>query len=345
MAEHRIRDRRPNLVSGLALGVGALAGFPFLGSRAGGTILSRLGTRREQEADDEFVDQQEAIADRLNLGQNEAFDQLEEGVGQISATNLARSEKFFGSQRARFSSIADPAIARADELAGQFGDIETEGRALTASLDVGQQAREDRVLQDQLGRSQDLVRRQGELGEAEVAEIIRQFQAAQGIQRGRLAGRGFGGTSVGASILESGTRAQAGSVALARERLAGQSIGLQERADADRSALLVSQTGQTLAQEAAGGEFNLGLARDRIGAEEGALQFRTDLGFAGLSEEERALQTLQEDRTRFGLAPAEAAIRRSDADIALNTVGIQRERPISGRFRRSASLSTIDRLE
>ena len=67
MAEHRIRDRRPNLFRALGVGASLLSGGSLLGMRSIGTILGFAGTRRGQEDIDEHQEQQEAEADRLNV--------------------------------------------------------------------------------------------------------------------------------------------------------------------------------------------------------------------------------------------------------------------------------------
>lgn len=275
------------------------------GSQLFGAVSSFFLAGQQQEREDEFKKEQEGRFAEIQGLLGPELDTLLADTIRIADRVLIESEQFLGGAGDRFRATTDPLVSRANELAGQFVGVETEGRTQGAGLLADQRAFESRILSEHEG-----------LGDVERQELNRRFGALGRTQQARLAGVGLGGTTAAASV--------AGGVERARSRDLGL---LNENLRRDRIDLSRELGTETLSTLDLVNQRNLELSRDRIGAAGQALGFRTQVAGAGLEFEDRAFADLQDTRLTTGLLPATTALAGAERRVDILTEDVIFEAP------------------
>lgn len=265
----------------------------FLGSQVVGGLFGLAQAAREDKRKEQFRQEQLARADEARGFLFEPLDRLLADTERFASESLAFSEDFLGSAGSRFAEVADP-------LRGMIRGRTQAGIAGANELVRFQQEREQRLLAEQAG-----------LGEAERAELNRQFRNLEQTERSRLGGLGFSGSAV-SSVASGARRAGAADLSLLNERLQRERVGLSERLSAE-----------TLQSRAGALEFATGLRGEQI-------QGLGDLGFAGLDFEQQAFADILAARERFGLMPAQQAVAGGERMASFITEDVLFEPPVVG---------------
>lgn len=280
----------------------------ILGSQAFGVAAGLATSFFDDRRQREFKEKQERIAQEARERLEPALARRTGDIERISEQNLLASREFFAGAGDRFRGVADPltadierrtslGVSGAQDIAGGFGDLETEGRAQGESLFRGQQRREERLL-----------REFGNLGDVERGELNRRFGALGRTEQARLTGAGLGGTTLASGVASGIERFRGRDLALLNEGLRRERLGFSERL-----------SGETLSTRDLVDQRALELGRGRLGAEASSLEFATglrgeeiqgkgELGFGRLQAEEQAFRDRINAESLFGTAGAEAGV-------------------------------------